>query len=79
MTKEQNINVKVKISSKKESVKYENGTYTVYTNTPAKENKANIAVISLLSKHLNIPKRNILVKKGLKSRNKVLTILYQEK
>ncbi len=79
MTKEKTINVKVKISSKKESVKYEDDIYTVYTNTPAKENKANISVISLLSKHLNIPKRNISIKKGLKSRNKVLTILYEEK
>lgn len=79
MTKEVNINVKVKIGSRKECVEYKDGIYTVYTNSPAKENKANIAIISLLSKHLNIPKRNILIKKGLRSKNKILTILYEEK
>ncbi len=78
MTKEVNINVKVKIGSRKECVEYKDGIYTVYTNSPAKENKANTSVISLLSKHLDIPKRNILIKKGLKSRNKILTILYEK-
>ena len=72
--KQEILRIKVKIGSKKESVTYKDGLYTVYTNGPAKENRANISVIEQLSKYLDIPKSNITVKRGLKSKNKIVTV-----
>jgi len=68
------IRVKVKIGSKKEQVIYnEDGSFTVYTNSPARDNRANISVIEQLSKQLDIPKSSMSIKKGGKSKNKVIT------
>ena len=74
MTKEILINIKVKTNRKENRVEYDGIRYIVYTTSPAKDNKANISVIKLLSKHLNIPKSNIHIKQGLKSKNKLLVI-----
>lgn len=68
------IKVRVKIGTKKESVEYKDGVYIVYTNSPARDNKANISVIEQLSKHLDIPKSSMHIKSGIKSRNKVIVI-----
>jgi hypothetical protein len=68
------LKVRVKIQSKKEYVDFKDGIYYVYTNSPARDNRANISVIELLSKHLDIPKSYISIKKGLKSKNKVIEI-----
>lgn len=67
------IKVKVKIGTKRESVEYKDGIYTVYTNSPARDNKANISVIEQLSKYLDIPKSSMQIKSGIKSKNKVIT------
>jgi len=74
MTKEINLKVKVKIGSGEERVEYKDGIYLVYTNSPARDNKANLSVIELLSDYLDIPKNNIFIQKGLKSKNKVMTV-----
>jgi len=66
------IKVKVKIGTKRESVEYKDGIYTVYTNSPARDNKANISVIEQLSKYLDIPKSSMQIKSGIKSKNKVI-------
>lgn len=68
------LRVRVKIQSKKEYVNLVDGIYYVYTNSPARDNLANISVIELLSKYLDIPKSYISIKKGLKSKNKVVEI-----
>lgn len=67
------IKVKVKIGTKGESVEYKDGIYTVYTNSPARDNKANISVIEQLSKHLGVPKSSMNIKSGIKGKNKVIT------
>jgi uncharacterized protein YggU (UPF0235/DUF167 family) len=70
------IKVKVKIGSQKEHVVHEEkNSYTVYTNSPARENRANISVIELLSDYLDIPKSMLRIKRGIKSKNKVIEII----
>lgn len=68
------VQVKVKTNSKEEKVEFVDDTYIISTKSPAKENKANIAVISLLSKYLDISKSKITIKRGLKSKNKIVEI-----
>lgn len=68
------LDVFVKTNSKRNSIEFKDNIYTVCTSTPARENKANLAVISLLSDYLNIPKSKITIIKGLKSRKKKFKI-----
>jgi len=68
------IKVRVKIGSKKEKVVKEDDTYYVYTNSPARENRANISVIELLSDYFDIPKSYITIKRGHKSKTKFVEI-----
>ena len=70
------LKVRVKIQSKRKSVDFKDGIYFVYTNSPARDNLANISVIELLSGYFDIPKSYISIKKGSKSKNKVVEINY---
>jgi len=70
------IMVKVKPNSKQEKVeKLSETEYVVHVKAPAKEGKANYAVIQLLSEHFRTPKSNISIIKGHKSRNKIIDIV----
>jgi uncharacterized protein YggU (UPF0235/DUF167 family) len=73
-SKKKQLKVRVKIGSQKEHVDFNNGIYTVYTNSPARDNRANISVIELLSDYLDIPKSCISIKRGLKSKQKVIEV-----
>lgn len=55
-------------------VGWREGTLWLKVAAPAKENKANEAVIAFLARLLGVPKSNISIKNGLASRNKVLAI-----
>jgi uncharacterized protein (TIGR00251 family) len=48
--------------------------YKVYVTTSAVEGKANKAVIALLAKTFKVAKSKIVIKQGLRSRNKVVEI-----
>jgi len=69
-----NITVMVKANAKKDEVKFENDLYYVHTKSPSKEGKANISVVYLLSQYLKIPKENVKMKMGFKSRKKIVEI-----
>ena len=70
-----NIKVKVKPNSgKQEVVKVDEGEYVVSLKKPAQDNKANIELIKLLGKELNVGSKNIKIIKGLKSKNKIIEI-----
>jgi len=69
------LHIIVKANSKENKVVFKDDIYQVYTKSPAKEGKANDAVVSLLSEYLDIPKSNIEIKKGLKSKSKWVEIL----
>ena len=76
MVKEKYLQVKVKTRSQKDWVEHKDGIYIIHTKEPARDNKANFAVIDLLSDYLDIPKRNISIKQGLKSKTKTICIVY---
>jgi uncharacterized protein (TIGR00251 family) len=68
------IEVKVNPKAKFNKVVQEHNGYHVYTTAPPDKNKANQAVIKLLSGKLNIPKSKIIIVRGKKSRNKIIQI-----
>ena len=70
------INIVVKTNKKENSISYDKSTdtYTVCTNKPAVDNKANKEVIKIVSKHFGVPSTNVSIKRGLKSKNKVIEI-----
>ncbi len=50
-------------------------TLIIKTREAPIENKANLAVIDLLSEYFHIPKTSITIVKGLKSKSKIVEIL----
>jgi len=68
------INVKVTPGAKKNLIKKEGHLYKVYLTAPAVEGKANKALIKFLAEEFDISKSKITITKGLKSRNKTVTI-----
>ncbi|HIK33020.1 MAG TPA: DUF167 domain-containing protein [Oscillatoriales cyanobacterium M59_W2019_021] len=67
------LQVRVKPNSKQASItEEEDGSLTVQLQSPPVEGKANRELISILSKHLGIPKSQIAIKSGLSSKNKLI-------
>jgi uncharacterized protein len=68
------INVTVKLRSHEDKVtKTETGYIVSITAAPI-ENKANIAVIKVLADHFNVPKSQVSIVSGLKSKKKIVEI-----
>ena len=59
---------------RQEVIENGDGTLTVYTKSPAIENRANKEAIELLAKHFNVPKTRVKLIKGETSRQKVFAI-----
>jgi len=69
------IKVKVKPNSKKQDIKdLGNNKYIVYVTSLPVKNKANVELINLLSKYLGIPAKQIKIKTGHSSQNKILQV-----
>jgi uncharacterized protein (TIGR00251 family) len=68
------IQVKVKPNSKTQEVNQEGNSFTVKVKEPAKEGKANQAVIRSLAEHFSISKSQVKILSGFRSRNKVIEI-----
>jgi len=67
--------VKVKPNSREERVeKTGENEFTLRIKAPAKEGKANKAVVKLLSEHFLVPKSRIAIIKGTAGRTKVINI-----
>ncbi len=69
------IQVKVKVNSRTEIVSQEDNIFTVKVNKPPREGKANQAVIKLLAKHFEVPKNQVRILSGIKSKNKIIEIV----
>lgn len=66
------ISVKVNPKAKKDLVvKLSDNSFKVFTTKPAENNKANIAVIDLLAKHLKIKKSQLNLIAGSTSKEKI--------
>jgi len=68
------IRIKVKPSSRTERVSQEGDSFIVKVKEPPKEGKANEAVIKLLAEHFGVPKSQVRILSGLRSRNKVIDV-----
>jgi len=69
------IRVKVKPNSRTEELSHEGDSFTVKVKEPAKEGRANQAVIKLLAEHFSVPKSQVRILSGFRSRNKVIEIV----
>lgn len=69
------ISVRVIPNSKTEEVMKEGDRFLVRVKEPAKEGKANRAVVKLLAEHFKVAQGSIIIVSGLKNRNKVIDIL----
>jgi len=68
------IRVKVIPNSKVEKVIKEGDGFLVRVKEPAKEGKANRAVIKLLAEHFGVSQRQVIISSGFGSRNKVIEV-----
>jgi uncharacterized protein (TIGR00251 family) len=68
------IRVKVIPSSKIEEVIREGDMFLARVKEPAKEGRANRAIIKLLADYFGVPQRQIAISSGFSSRNKVIDI-----
>lgn len=67
--------ITVKPQSKKSEVKkISEGEYAVSVNAPAREGKANEAVIQLLADHFSVPKSSVKIIRGQTARRKLIEI-----
>jgi uncharacterized protein len=68
------IRVKVTPNSKFDEVVKEGDMFLVRVKEPAKEGKANRAVIKLLADYFGVPQRQIDISSGFSSRNKIIDV-----
>lgn len=68
------IKVRVVPNSKSEEVIKEGDAFVVRVKEPAKEGKANRAVIKLVARYFGVSQGSIGISSGFKSRNKVIEV-----
>ena len=70
-----NIEIKVIPRAKKNFMKNEDGILKIYVTAPAQDGRANEAVLNILADYLGVKKSILRIKKGEKSRNKIIEVL----
>lgn len=68
------IAVKVVPRARMRSVKTEGDIVKVYTPAPAVDGKANAAVVEQLAEHFKVKKSQVVILRGLQSRQKIVQI-----
>jgi len=69
------LNIKVKPNSSKQEIQsFGNNRYLVYLKEPPENNRANIELINLLSKHFGTPFSRIKIKTGLTNNEKLIEV-----
>ena len=68
------IHVRVKPNSRTEEVSQEADSFIVKVKEPPKEGKANEAVTKLLAEHFGVPRSQVKILSGFKSKNKVVEV-----
>jgi len=68
------IRVKVVPNSKVEGVIKEGDGFLVRVKEPAKEGKANRAVIKLMAEHFEVSQRQVIILSGFRSRSKIIEV-----
>jgi uncharacterized protein (TIGR00251 family) len=68
------IQAKVKPNSRTEEIGREGDSFIVKVKEPAREGKANQAVIKLLAEHFGVAQSRVRIISGFSSRNKVVEV-----
>jgi len=68
------ITLKIIPNARKNEIKQEGDKYKVYVTAPAVDGKANKKLIEFLSEHFGVRKSAIFIKRGEKSRHKLVQI-----
>lgn len=69
------VKVNVRTNCRQEKIeKIDKNEYKIWVKEPAKDNKANEAVINIISDTLGVRKSSIQITKGLKSKSKLIKI-----
>lgn len=66
--------VKVKPNSRAEGIVKEGDIFIVRVHELPREDKANQAVIKLLAKHFGVPRSQVRILSGLRSKNKIIEL-----
>jgi len=69
------VQVKVKANCKTEEVSQEGNTFIVKVKEPPKQGKANRALIKVLAEHFGVPKSQVRLISGFKSKNKAVEVV----
>lgn len=72
------VHVKVKPNSKKQAIIDNEEFLTILVRSKAMQNKANIELINLIKKKLEISSNQVQIISGLKSSNKIIQIKFLE-
>ncbi len=64
----------VKPGAKADEVTRAGNTLSIRIKSPAREGKANKAVVKLLSDYFHVPQSSVIIKSGLGGKNKVIEI-----
>jgi len=70
--------IKVKPNSRTEEIIKEGDIFVVRVREPPREDKANQAVIKLLAKHFGVPRNQIRILSGLRSKNKMIELITKD-
>lgn len=68
------IGVKIHTGSSKRDIIHKDGIFHIYTHFKPVQGKANLDALKIISNYFDIPKSNILIIKGEKSKDKVFRI-----
>lgn len=68
------LKVRVVAGSKKQQITAFEQGLKVYLREPALEGRANKKLIEVLADYYNVPKRHLVIRKGLKQRDKIIEI-----
>ena len=70
------ISVKVKPQAKQEKIeKIKENCFAVWVREPARDGKANEAVVRLISQLFGVPKSLVVIKRGIRGKNKLIEII----
>jgi len=69
------LQIKVIPNAKHIDIKKEGNIYKIHLAAPAIEGKANKLLIEFLAETYNVKKNRIVIKQGIKSRNKLVEII----
>ena len=72
--KSYSLEVKVHTGSSKRGISLKNGQINLYTTKKPVKGEANLDAIKIISDYCGVPKKNVSILKGIKSRNKVFHI-----